>query len=131
VLALLAEEPMHGYQVMQELTDRSGGAWQPSPGSVYPTLQLLTDEGLLTVSDQNGRKIFELTGDGEAAAAAADGPPPWERLAAAGSVDLRHLMSTVASAAKQVAANGTEEQVEQAAELLTETRKRLYRLLAE
>ena len=131
VLALLAEEPMHGYQIMQELTDRSGGVWQPSPGSVYPTLQLLTDEGLLTVSDEDGRKTFALTADGETAAAASDGPPPWERLAAAGSIDLRDLMSSLGSAAKQVAATGTDEQIAAAAEILTETRKRLYRLLAE
>ena len=132
VLALLAEEPMHGYQIMQELIERSQGAWQPSPGSIYPTLQLLTDEGLLTARDQNGRKVFELTDDGKAAAETADGPPPWERLAATvGSVDLRHLMSTLGGAVKQVASSGTDDQIDKAAEILTETRKRLYQLLAE
>ncbi len=123
---------MHGYQIMQELIDRSNGAWQPSPGSVYPMLQQLADEGLLTSHEQDGRRVFEITKDGRDAAAKAEGPPPWERLAAtAGSTDLRQTVSAIGAAAKQVAMNGTEDQVDRAAEILTETRKRLYQLLAE
>lgn len=133
VLALLTEEPMHGYQIMQELADRSNGAWQPSPGSIYPSLQQLADEGLVSSHDQDGRKIFELTDAGQTSAAeATQVTPPWERLAgAAGFIDLRQAMASVGAAAKQVATNGTEEQVEKAAEILTETRKHLYQLLAE
>ncbi len=124
---------MHGYQIMQELAERTNGAWQPSPGSVYPALQQLADERLISSKDQDGRKIFQLTDEGRTVTSEAEkGIPPWERLAAnAGSVDLRQTVSSVASAAKQVATNGTPKQVETADEILTEARKRLYQLLAE
>ena len=69
VLALLAERPMHGYQIIQEIEERSGGAWKPSPGSVYPTLQLLADEGLISAEEANGRKTYALTEGGRAEAA--------------------------------------------------------------
>src|SRR6185295_7638091 len=102
VLALLTEQPMHGYQIIQELAERTGGAWQPSAGSVYPSLQLLADEGLIAGTDQDGRKVFALTAEGAARAAEAAGQaPPWERLAAtAESVDLRHAMAGVIHATK-------------------------------
>ena len=64
VLALLAEGPMHGYQIIREIEERSGGSWKPSPGSVYPTLQLLADEGLISSEESNGRKTYSLTDAG-------------------------------------------------------------------
>ena len=133
VLALLTEEPMHGYQVMSELADRSKGAWQPSPGSIYPLLQQLADEGLVSGVEEDGRKVFALTEAGRAAATSAtDGTPVWERLAGSnGAVGLREAASSLAAAAKQVATNGSQEQVTKAAEILTDARKRLYQLLAE
>ena len=69
VLSLLAEQPMHGYQVMQELETRSGGRWRPSAGSVYPTLQQLEDEQLVSVDEIDGRRTFQLTDAGRSAAA--------------------------------------------------------------
>ena len=78
VLSLLAEEPMHGYQIIREIEDRSGGTWKPSAGSVYPTLQLLADEGLVAAEEQNGRKTYSLTEAGRATADEADAPAPWE-----------------------------------------------------
>lgn len=132
ILALLAEGPMHGYQMIQELTERTNGVWEPSPGSVYPTLQQLADEGLITSSDQDGRNVFSLTEDGRAAAEAAEGPPPWEALAAmSDSVSLRRTMQGLGSAARQVAHSGTPEQVGKAREILDDARRRLYQLLAE
>ena len=132
ILALLSEEPMHGYQMIQELTERTNGVWEPSPGSVYPTLQQLADEGLITSSDGDGRKVFSLTDDGTAAAASAEGPPPWEALAAmSDSISLRQTMQGLGSAARQVAHSGTPEQVGKAREILDDARKRLYQLLAE
>ena len=133
VLALLTEQPMHGYQIIQELAERTSGAWQPSPGSVYPSLQLLADEGLIASTDQDGRKVFALTAQGSTVAAEAAGDaPPWERLAgAAGSVDLRQTLAGVASATRQVATTGTAEQIVKADAILTDARKRLYQLLAE
>src|SRR3712207_1014021 len=66
VLGLLREEPMHGYQLIQELESRSGGTWRPSPGSVYPTLQLLEDQGLIRGEESDGRRVFTLTDEGRA-----------------------------------------------------------------
>ena len=81
VLALLAEKPMHGYQIIQQIEERSGGSWKPSPGSVYPTLQLLADEGLIRAEESNGRKTYSLTEEGrEVADAAAEKSAPWEAL---------------------------------------------------
>lgn len=133
ILALLAEEPMHGYQIMQELEDRSNGVWQPSPGSIYPTLQLLTDEGLVISRDDEGRKVFELTDAGrDKASEAGAEDAPWERLAgSAGFTDLRQGVFAIGSATKQIARTGTEDQAKRAAEILAETRQRLYQLLAE
>ena len=133
VLALLTEQPMHGYQIIQELAERTGGAWQPSPGSVYPSLQLLADEGLIASTDQDGRKVFALTAQGASVAAeAAADTPPWERLASsAGEVDLRQGLAGVAAATRQVATTGTAEQITKADAILTDARKRLYQLLAE
>ncbi len=124
---------MHGYQVMSELADRSGGAWQPSPGSIYPLLQQLADEGLVESTKADGRKVFALTDAGATTAAeTADQTPVWERLAgSAGASELRDAVSSLAAAAKQVATTGTAEQVEKAAGIVTDARKKLYQLLAE
>src|SRR5215211_6725890 len=79
VLALLAEEPMHGYEMIQRLEERTGGRWRPSAGSIYPTLQLLEDEGLVSSEEVDGRRVFSLTDDGrKAAEERGDGPAPWE-----------------------------------------------------
>ena len=80
VLAVLDEQPRHGYEVIQALEDKTGGAWRPSPGSVYPTLQLLEDEGLARSSEREGKKVYELTEEGRAEARTrieAAGGPPW------------------------------------------------------
>ena len=134
ILALLAEEPMHGYQIISEISERSEGAWRPSPGSVYPTLQQLADEGLVKTRETDGRRIHELTHDGREQAAAREGAAPWET-AAEGADDqhlaLRELGFGVIAAARQVAQTGSEEQLTAAQEVLREARKRLYRLLAE
>src|SRR5919199_6125988 len=77
ILALLAERPMHGYEIIQELESRTGGVWRPSPGSVYPTLQLLEDEGLITSEESGGRRRFSLTDEGRAEAQRETEAPPW------------------------------------------------------
>lgn len=131
ILALLGDEPMHGYQVMQELEERSGGAWRPSPGSVYPTLQQLADEGLITADKQSDRNVFSLTDAGREATKSSEGSPPWEVFIGDSHVDMRAIASSVVAASKQVSHVGTPEQEAAAAEILTDTRKRLYQLLAE
>lgn len=134
ILVLLAEGPMHGYQVIQELTERSGGLWRPSPGSVYPTLQLLEDEGLVRSEEVDGRRVFHLTDAGKAQAAkrGKEAPAPWEVSAEAGPLlDLREVGFGVVAAVMQVAHAGTERQMARAKEILAEARRELYRLLGE
>jgi DNA-binding PadR family transcriptional regulator len=134
ILVLLAEGPMHGYQVIQELAQRSGGVWRPSPGSIYPTLQQLQDEGLVRSEEIEGRRVFQLTEAGQAEVAKRHeaAPAPWEMGRETGPlVDLRDESFGVAAAVMQVAQTGTEGQVARAKEILTETRKAMYRLLAE
>ncbi|MCP3989321.1 MAG: helix-turn-helix transcriptional regulator [Actinomycetia bacterium] len=134
VLALLAEEPMHGYQVMQELEERSRGAWQPSPGSIYPTLQLMADEGLVVSESSEGKNVFSLTEQGREAARSIEQGPVWERFAdegASGPHALHRAMFQVGAAVKQVAVTGSPTQLEAANVILADTRKALYRLLAE
>src|SRR5437667_331993 len=78
ILVLLADGSMHGYQVIQELTERSGGMWRPSPGSIYPTLQQLEDEGLVRSSESDGRRVYQLTDTGRAEVERrGEEPPPW------------------------------------------------------
>jgi DNA-binding PadR family transcriptional regulator len=134
ILVLLAEEPMHGYQVIQELTERSGGVWRPSPGSIYPTLQLLEDEGLIRGEESEGRRVFHLTDAGKAAVQSRGDKAraPWESFGdAAPLIDLREEGFGVAAAVMQVAQTGSERQVARAKEILNDARKSLYRLLAE
>lgn len=135
VLALLAEKPMHGYQIIQEIGERSGGSWKPSAGSVYPTLQLLADEGLIAAEEAGGRKTYSLTEAGRAAAAESSGSLPWEstgfRENASRHTALPKAGVELAQAAAQVARSGSPEQVQQAVELIDETRRKLYALLAQ
>lgn len=136
VLFLLAEQPMHGYQIITELTERSGGAWRPSPGSVYPTLQQLEDEGLVTAAERDGRRTFSLTESGrdEVERVSAGRKAPWEELADEDGHTARNLRASagqVMGAVVQVASAGNDRQLAEAERLLTETRKALYRLLAE
>jgi len=66
ILRLVSEHPMHGYEVMKALEKESGGYYKPSPGSVYPTLQMLEDEGYLSVAEQDGKKVYSITDEGRA-----------------------------------------------------------------
>jgi DNA-binding PadR family transcriptional regulator len=135
VLALLAEKSMHGYQIIHEIEERSGGAWKPSPGSVYPTLQLLADEGLINAEESNGRKTYSLTDAGRSVAdAASDQQAPWE---ASGGRDgartsaLPKAGINLAQATAQVARAGNADQVNKAVEVLDEARRKIYAILAQ
>ncbi|WP_150306597.1 PadR family transcriptional regulator [Planctomonas psychrotolerans] len=134
VLALLAEKPMHGYQIIHEIEERSGGAWKPSAGSVYPTLQLLADEGLISVEESNGRKIYSLTEAGREVVAGSDMSAPWESSAATAGARFTALPRAgveLAQAAAQVGRTGSPEQVQEAVTVLDEARRRLYSILAQ
>ena len=124
---------MHGYQIMNELAERTNGVWQPSPGSIYPVLQQLTDEGLVACEEGDGRKVFNLTDEGrEVAAEMQTETPVWEQFVGRDDrVDLREEVGSFAAAARQVGMTGTAEQAAKAAEIIVEARKRLYQLLAE
>jgi DNA-binding PadR family transcriptional regulator len=134
VLALLAEQPMHGYQIMQELESRSEGVWRPSPGSIYPALQLLQDQGLVKAEDVEGRRVFSLTPEGEAAAAeSGTETPPWQATEAEDDprLKLRDAFFRLGAAVRQVGMAGDQDQVAKALEILAEARRRVYALLAE
>lgn len=134
VLTLLAERPMHGYQIIREIEERSGGSWKPSAGSVYPTLQLLADEGFITAEETNGRKVYSLTEAGREDVEASEGPAPWESTGATtggGFAALPKAGVELAQAASQVGRTGTPEQVQEAVAVLDEARRRLYSILAQ
>jgi len=135
ILVLLAEKPSHGYQIIQELERRSDGAWRASPGSVYPTLQQLEDEGLVrAVEADGGRRVFELTDSGrEEAAKLAAGPAPWADAAGSmggGHRDLRDQAFQLLAATWQVSRTGDAAHVAEAHAILREARRKLYLLLA-
>jgi DNA-binding PadR family transcriptional regulator len=135
ILALLAERPMHGYEMIQELDARTSGMWHPSPGSVYPTLQLFEEQGLIVGQDVDGRRLFSLTEQGRAEAdRLRTARSPWDQIADGIdplAVGLRDVGVGLLAAAKQVLQVGTDAQKSQAMDLLTETRRRLYAILAE
>ena len=133
ILALLDDRPMHGYEMIQELEERTGGRWRPSAGSIYPTLQLLEDEGLVTAEEVDGRKVYSLTEAGKKEAPERTaGARPWEQ----GDEDsprfeVRSELFRTVGAAKQVARGDDEAQLAKAAEILKDARKKLYGILAE
>jgi DNA-binding PadR family transcriptional regulator len=133
ILALLDDRPMHGYEMIQELEERTGGRWRPSAGSIYPTLQLLEDEGLATAEEVDGRKVYSLTDSGKKEAPErTEGQRPWEE----GDEDsprfeVRSELFRTIGAAKQVARGDDDEQMAKAAEILKDARKKLYGILAE
>lgn len=133
VLRLLSERPMHGYELINEFEERTGGRWKPSPGSIYPTLSLLEDEGLVRSTEAHGRKQFELTDEGRTWLEEHHGDedaPPWERAGLGGRGDLRRLGGEIFGQLRQLGRFGTTAQLEQAREILTRTKTELYAVLA-
>jgi DNA-binding PadR family transcriptional regulator len=135
LLRLLAEQPANGYQLMQTIEERSGGRWRPSPGSVYPTLAQLEDEGLIKSVEAEGSRRFEITDAGrEHLETRAGEPEPWTPADEEGEnaiTELAPLVLQIGKAAWQVATVGDEAQRARAIEVLGETRRALYRILAE
>jgi DNA-binding PadR family transcriptional regulator len=137
VLALVSEQPRHGYEIIQEIADRSGGEWRPSPGSVYPTLSQLQDEGLVRVENADGRRVVHLTGTGTTFVEEhrAELDAVWESVGRDGDDDggtaLWEQLAQLHAATQQVLGAGTPEQITAASAALAEARKTIYRLLAE
>ncbi|MGZ4445582.1 MAG: PadR family transcriptional regulator [Nocardioides sp.] len=139
VLATAGDEPMNGYQVIQQIAERSGEAWRPSPGSVYPTIQQLQDEGLVEVDEERGRRTLGLTAEGRAYVEAnpdelASVWAPFERRSEQGRSDygdLKPEIGQVMGAVWQIVTTGTDRQRREAVDVLVETRRKLYGLLAD
>lgn len=134
ILVLLTEGPMHGYEMIQQIAERSQELWRPSPGSVYPTLQLLTDEGLIAEAGSEGtKKIFELTEEGRAAAEQIS-TPPWAEIA--DGVDVSHLtlrkaVEQLGDAVGQAARAASADQQRRVVEVVEKARRAVYNILAE
>jgi DNA-binding PadR family transcriptional regulator len=134
-LLLLAEQPMHGYQLMQAIAERTSGAWQPSPGAIYPTLNQLQDEGLITMQTEGGRKLATLTEAGRTYMDEQGGdlPDPFADFTSGGGSPfrLRDAMEGIAMAMTQIIRSGSETQLQAAQKVLAETKRSLYLILAE
>jgi DNA-binding PadR family transcriptional regulator len=134
ILALLAEEARNGYQLIQEIADRTDGLWKPSPGAVYPSLAVLTDEGLVREIDVDGKRAFELTEEGRDHVAEHKIDKPWEAVTEGvpeGELDLHQQIRPLVMAVVQVVKAGTPEQIAEAKRIVADARKALYRLLAD
>ena len=137
ILTLLAERPMHGYEMIQEIEQRSGGSWRPSPGSVYPTLQLLEDEGLIVAeAAEGGRKRYTLTDAGREAQAgeSASERAPWEDLNdefGQTILDSKMAIHGIMQAMGEVMRAGTDSQRQRAREVLDRARREIYQILAD
>jgi len=135
LLSALADEPAHGYELIQRLEERTGGRWKPSPGSVYPTLQMMEEGGLVTASQQNDKRVYAITDEGRKVVAEriADGHgmPPWMNPETAeGHGALRQSIGQLVMAAKQVGMAGNAAHIEAATGIINEARRKLYQLLA-
>jgi len=133
ILALLTERPMHGYEMIQELEARTDGLWRPSAGSIYPTLQLLEDEGLVSGEESEGRRRFSLT---DAGRVEAEEPkrPPWEEVADQNEGQASRLRDSafqLGAAIMQVARTGSEDQIAKTRAILNDARRQVYTVLGE
>ena len=131
ILVALRDEPAHGYEVMRRLEEMSGGLWRPSPGSVYPHLQMLEDEGLVQSSEVEGSRTYTITDAGRAVAEKTALP-----FQADGESDdevrtLRVGVGQLMSAAKQLAGAGQKAQIQRGIAVIQTARKELYQILAE
>lgn len=133
VVALLKERDMHGYQIIQELAERSGGAWNPSPGSIYPILQQLEDEGMVTSEKVGGKRVFSLTDAGRQLAETLPAEAPWDVLVTESDPTqrLRKVFHALMVVTSQVGRVGSPTQIEKTADILAEARKRIYQQLAD
>ena len=128
---------MHGYEMIKEVEERSGGYWRPSAGSIYPTLQLLEDEGLIAGTESDGKRRFELTDEGRAAVAEREGTSeslPWEQVRSGAPpevVQLGRSAHQLRAAVAQAFHAADEAQRTRIRELLDETRRGIYTILAE
>ncbi|MFZ0214976.1 MAG: PadR family transcriptional regulator [Candidatus Dormiibacterota bacterium] len=135
ILTLLVERPMHGYEMIRELESRSGGVWRPSAGSIYPTLQLLEDEGLVRGEESEGRRLFALTEAGRTESERLQhATPPWQEVAdevSPPAFQLRNAAFQLGAAVLQVGQAGDDDQVKRTLEIMNDARRRIYGILGE
>ncbi len=135
LLSLLADRSMHGYDLIRELEERSGGMWRPSPGSIYPTLQMLEDEGLVTSQEQDGKRVYSLTDAGKEEVRVrrerSGGAEPWEWGSVSEAAEqLRQSAFQLGAAVMQVVRAAAEPEMKRVAEILTEAKRKVYAVLA-
>jgi DNA-binding PadR family transcriptional regulator len=151
ILDMLRQEPMNGYQIITQIAERTQGAWKPSPGSVYPTISQLEDEGLIAGVEGGGQRKLQLTDAGNAYVEerrdelAAVWAPFEQDSGRTGDADagedrgegkadyanLKPEIGQVMNAVWQIVTTGTDQQKREAIEVLVETRRKLYGLLAD
>ena len=136
VLTLLDERPMHGYELITELEARSEGRWRPSPGTMYPALARMEDRGLITAEDLDGKRRFALTDAGrqrlaECRESRDDGADPWDEADTGGRGDLRRHLAEIVGQARQIGRFGSQEQIDRAVAVFSDTKRELYAILAD
>ena len=135
IIALLEERPMHGYELITVLEARSGGRWKPSPGAIYPALGKLEARGLITSTEEDGKRLYELTEDGRRVAAEVakrtEGAPPWEQFDVGGHGDLKRSLAELVGPARQIGRFGTSAQTEAATAIVKDATAKLYKILAD
>jgi len=136
VITLLDERPMHGYELITVLEERSGGRWKPSPGTIYPALGKLEEGGLVTSKEEDGKRLYELTDDGRRVAAKfakrIEGAGlPWEQFDVGGHGDLRRALAELVGPARQIGRFGSATQTEAANKVIKDATAQLYKILAE
>ncbi len=135
IITLLNERPMHGYELITELEQRSGGRWKPSPGAVYPALGKLEANALVTSKEEDGKRLYELTEEGRQVAAKlstrSEGGLPWEQFDGGGHGDLRRALAELVGPARQIGRFGSASQTEAANTVIKDATAKLYKILAE
>jgi DNA-binding PadR family transcriptional regulator len=137
VLTLLNERPMHGYELITELEDRSEGQWRPSPGAMYPALKKMVMHELVTAEEVDGKRQFSLTDAGRERLAEIqakrddDDGEPWEQTGTGGRGELRGSIAELIGQARQIGRFGTTDQIDQARGVFDDAKRKLYAILAE
>lgn len=133
LLTLIAEQPQHGYQLIKELEARQGGFYRPSPGSVYPNLQLLEEGGYLTSEQMEGKRIYTITESGKQLLAERENPHHLKEQVETQQplIELKNAVMELKGAVMQVARGGNLDRVSQVQEILKRAKREIYAILSQ
>ncbi|MFT4245433.1 MAG: PadR family transcriptional regulator [Micrococcaceae bacterium] len=148
ILMLLADKPMHGYEIITKLEEQSGGMWRPSPGSVYPTLQLLEEQELVTSEKQGKKKVYSVTEAGEKKIEETkekleklkethkdnkgkDKRFPWDDDRHKKMRKMRKIIKTTMESMFTIAIHGTDEEFDEARDALKKANKKIKKMAKE